>query len=106
VKEHLDTLLEAVKEKPLPNCPGALEANVLRRVRLARTQEAVVGWWTLLLRPGMVAGALAMGSVSSLVLTIVVSSAQISPELRQRQAVSALDFGVLQAQSVFDLERK
>ena len=61
-EDELESLIEAVKRKHLPACPGNFETNVLRTIRLRGVaDDGVIGWLgSLVVKGGFVVSALAL----------------------------------------------
>lgn len=99
----LDPILQAFRDKRLPACPPALEANVLRRVRLSRLGEgrgALSFPGTL---PGLSAAVAAAAAVAILFgATTALWSTTVEAKRRaeHRMTVRALDFDVFRDQSL------
>lgn len=110
MKDHIfEELLRAERDRRLPSCPANLEANVLRRVRLAASLNedlSVLGWLTTLFPMK----ALSVGFLATVVLlsvfssTLVTSSSLRASETRNMAAAS-LDFGVFENTSILKFER-
>ena len=109
MKDHIfEEILRAERDRPLPTCPSNLEANVLRRVRLAAGETEGVGGfdWVLGLLPqkGLVFGALTVTFFLSLTSTMLVASSSARAAESQNRAVAALDFGIFKETPFLDLE--
>lgn len=107
MKENkLDHLIQRLRDVPLPDCPGALENNVLRRIRLAADNaqisifDWVLGWGT---RPGFVATALALTVAISTVITVFSSRSYADAAPRELTASKALGFNVFQSKEFFNV---
>lgn len=48
MKDDFENQINRLKSKPIPACPGNLEANVLRRIRLETGTEQDAGLFSLL----------------------------------------------------------
>lgn len=77
-KPDFDRLLGALRTHPIPDCPGNMEGNVLRRIRLAQPDrenswDAIFRW---LPQPIFALGALAAVVALSLVTSTVTLNAQ------------------------------
>jgi hypothetical protein len=108
MKEHLfKELLRAERDRVLPTCPTNLEANVLRRVRLASSDaEAMSGFdWLFGLLPqkGVAFGVLAITLFLSVTSTMVVTSGSLRAAETQSRAVTALDFEVFKETQFLNL---
>ena len=44
-ENRFDDSLETLRRKPLPACPGNLEATVLQRIRLQKERDADIWFW-------------------------------------------------------------
>ena len=107
--KDLDRLIGLAKEKSVPGCPPALESNVLRRLRHARS-EAVEKFgldWLLGLfeqtrfaAASMVAVLLISTSASVLATSVFASSSE-----RKDMASEALGFDVFQEAHILNLEK-
>ncbi|QYY36732.1 hypothetical protein [Ruficoccus sp. ZRK36] len=105
--QELDGIIAQMKQLPLPDCPGSLEANVLRRIRLSRAdaERSLWAWFTELLpKPAFVAVALTMAvAVSAGVTAARTSNYTVAAQIQQR-ASSALDFGFLNHSEILNLD--
>lgn len=108
-ENEFDSLIQRMRDTPLPDCSGALENNVLRRIRVAADEASISLFdWALALipRPGFVA--------TAFILTIAVSSSitiysnKSRPDMGQNEMVAsrALGFDVFQSNDFFDLNNK
>lgn len=109
MKDHIfEELLRAERARPLPVCPSNLEANVLRRIRLAASETesvSVLDWlFGLLPQKSLVLSALALAVMFSVTSTVVLEASSARAAKKQSLAVSALDFGVFDEAPFFDLE--
>lgn len=109
MKDHIfEELLRAERDRPLPVCPSNVEANVLRRIRLATNEsDSVVGLdWILGLLPqkSFVFSALLATVVLSATSTMIVEASSARVSERQTLAANALDFGVFNNAPYFKLE--
>ena len=105
--QDFETLIEEVKHQPLPVCPGSVESNVLRRVRLAKHEVESSSWaWmaSLFLRPGFVAAALTLVAFVSSGLAVATVKSFVKNE-QSRQIVSEqLDFGIFNQTDYINFE--
>lgn len=94
-EDEFNILVERLRSTDLPNCPGNLEQNVLRRVRTPKVEESSI--WDLLAswlgRPAFVAVTLATVIVSSFATASVISQSHVHGE-----ALTGLGFDVLYQQ--------
>lgn len=107
-EEELDQRLAAVKEKRLPECPSNLEANVLRRVRLAESQleSDFLSWiGALIPRTSFVMGALALVVATSSVVTYASTSSRMAEVERRTEVSQALDLGFVKSVELFDFSK-
>ena len=90
-EKEFNSLVEQIRDDPVPSCPANLEQNVLRRIRLARGREAgLVDWLgSWLTRPAFLATTLAVVVVSSFA-----TASFISLTRHQEDPVAALGFDV------------
>ena len=91
-EEELDHLVDAVRRQPLPPCPGALEQNVLRRLRVARADEPGLGGWLerWLPQPLFLAASVAVVLAASFATAAILAPS--SPPSRSDTARVALGF--------------
>jgi len=106
---EFDSLIQRMRETPVPDCPGSLESNVLRRIRIAGDEASVSLFeWVLALipRPGFVATAFSLTIAMS--FSITVFSNKSRPDIGQSEMVAsrALGFDVFQSNDFFDLNNK
>ncbi len=90
-EKEFNSLVEQLRDDPVPACPGNLEQNVLRRIRLAGRREAGLmewlgGWLT---RPAFLATTLAIVVLSSFATASLVFQTTV-PE----DPVAAIGFDV------------
>ncbi len=86
--------LHQLRTMPLPPCPGNLESNTLRRIRLARTPTST-NWATLLgwlPRPAFAAATLSVIVISTLVTSAIALSEEPNSDGRATVARAALGF--------------
>jgi hypothetical protein len=105
-EKELDHLIQRFRGVPLPDCPGALESNVLRRIRLAAedVQTSMFDWFLgLLARPGYIATALALAVTVSTAITVVSTRSYADAAPRGRTASNALGFDVFQNTEFFNI---
>lgn len=104
-EEPFEKYIRRLKEKPLPSCPGATEANVLRRVRLSRVGDENGFWaWMGSLRPGsaLMAAALGLVVLTTSIVTVASVSTQASRMERKLEANRALDLAVFTKAELID----
>ncbi len=109
MKDHIfEELLRAERARSLPECPSNIEANVLRRIRLAKSESdagSVLDWiFGLLPQKSLILSALAVTVMLSVTSTVVLEASSARASKSQSLAVSALDFGVFNEAPFFDLE--
>jgi len=95
---ELDKSIEDLRKRKLPACPPNLEANVLRRVRMGRSEAEDNVWvWlgALIPKTGFAVATLALVALTSSMVTVVSASAYASGLERQAQANRALDLGFM-----------
>ena len=105
----LEKHLQLVIDKPLPDCPESIEANVLRRIRLSRSATRVTesaGWGNILLKPALMTTLCIFTLLLSAVATYLVSTNPPSFEQRRQLASAALDFNSIQQHSIFTFEEE
>ena len=107
--KDLDRLIGLAKERTLPKCPPALESNVLRRLRVARTEvgERFGLDWLLEIfqQTRFAAAAVAATLLISTTASAVAISAHASSVERRSLASSALGFDVFQETEILSLDR-
>lgn len=108
MKDHIfEELLRAERDRPLPVCPSNIEANVLRRIRLAANEDEVSALdWILGLLPqkGFVFSVLTLAILLSASSTMMIVSNSALAADSQNLASNALDFGVFKETPFFNLE--
>jgi len=109
MKDHIfEELLRAERDRLLPACPSNIEANVLRRIRLASSEMeamSVLDWiFELLPQKSLVLSALALAVMLSVTSTVVLEASSAGASKSHSLAVTALDFGVFDEAPFFDLE--
>ncbi len=89
---EFNRLVDDLRESPLPPCPGNLEDNVLRRIRLSREQEMSLAEWLLgwLGKPVFIAASLALVSIASFATVSLITRSPLPMD-----PVAALDFSVI-----------
>ena len=105
-EREFDDLILVVKERDLPPCPDAVEANILRRIRSNRAEGSLSSWVHFLTRPTAVAmAALALVIITSSVATLV-SSSDYAENLRRREETNrVLDLRFVKATTLITFER-
>ena len=102
--DRFDDLLKKLAEAPLPECPGSLENNVLRRIRQGADAPSLSDWMLgLFPRSEFIFAALAMTVAVSLGSTVVATRLHADASQATRVASKALDFEVFQSNDFFDL---
>lgn len=107
-QEEFDDTIRALSSKNLPTSPSNLEANVLRRIRLAQADADDDLWsWISALVPktSFVVSALALVIVTSSLVTAVSTSAYTVGVERRLEASRALDFDFVQATELVSLDK-
>ena len=102
-----DQLLHYTKSSPLPACPNDLEAKVLRRIHIYRTEQAQQppGWiWDLVFKPSVIACVLTSVFLLSSAVTFALSLSDTPHNERKLLASTALDFRLLHQNSIFRFE--
>lgn len=105
--QDLNQLIDRVRRHPVPTCPGALEQNVIRRIRLARDGSSVSlmdKLFDLLPRPAVVLSAVALTVTVSSGMTFVVNQSQATMQHNRVLASDALGFDVFQNKELFTLD--
>ncbi|MGJ8640260.1 MAG: hypothetical protein ACSHYA_12805 [Opitutaceae bacterium] len=98
-----------MSETSLPDCPGSLESNVLRRIRVAgdETSLSLFDWVLALIpRPGFIATAFALTIAISFSMTVHSNKSQQDIGQSEMVASKALGFEVFQSNDFFDLNNK
>ncbi len=91
--------IQALKGRRLPSCPGNLEANVLRRVRLSQDEEVVdIFSWVAGLVPKteFVATAMAMVVVTSSMVTFASAKMNAYDDFREAELSRAFGFDIME----------
>lgn len=109
MKDHIfEDLLRAERNRSLPECPSNIEANVLRRIRLASgeaSDSSALDWiFGLLPQKGVAFSVLLLAVLLTGTSTMIVESSIAQAAESQNLAVSALDFGVFKEAPFFDLD--
>jgi hypothetical protein len=106
-EKQFDQVIERVKALELPTCPGNLEANVLRRLRLSG-ENAADGFWAwasgLNLKSGVVVAALGMVLAVTSLLTVSSINNQTSRLERNIEANRALDLAVFKGTELINFD--
>jgi hypothetical protein len=108
-ENEIDSLIQRMTDAPLPDCPGSLESNVLRRIRVAgdETSLSLFDWVLALIpRPGFVATAFALTIAMSFSITVFSNKTRLNIEQSEMVASRALGFDVFQSNDFFDLNNK
>lgn len=100
--------LKALRGSALPQPPVSIEANVLRRVRLARSDNESAWSWldSLVPKTGFVATAMALVIVTSSMVTFASASAYTAETKRKSEINRALGFDVMVTTELVALDRK
>ena len=87
----LNTMVEQVRDDPVPSCPGDLEQNVLRKIRISTGRDVSLTEWLSdwLIRPVFLAASLALVALSTLTTTTIISLVN-----NEENPVTALGFEV------------
>lgn len=108
MKDHIfEELLQVERDRPLPVCPANLEANVLRRIRLAANEDevSVLDWMLgLLPQKGVEFSVLTLAVLLTATSTMMIASNSALAADSQNLASNALDFGVFKETPFFNLE--
>lgn len=109
MKKHtIDQLIHAERARELPTCPGNLEANVLRRIRLSRRDAVECGnanWLPGLLPcKGAVLGALALVLFLSTSASVFVATRHAEATSRVHLASNSLDFEVFEPTHILNFD--
>lgn len=107
-ENEFDSLIQRYGETPVPECPGTLETNVLRRIRVAGDEAGVtmLDWAVALVaRPGFVLTALALTIAVSSSMTYFSSQSRPAVDQSELAASRALGFDVFRHKDFFDLEK-
>jgi len=96
-ENEFDDLVGRLRRVALPPCPGSMEQNVLRRIRLSRSEAESPLTWLLgwMPRPSVALATMAVVTVSSLVTSTVALRAY--EDERPAQARVALGFDAFTA---------
>lgn len=106
--QDLNQLIDRVRRHSLPACPGALEQNVLRRIRLAEDWSSLSlmdKMLDLLPRPAVVLSAIALTVTVSSGMTFVVNQNQAAMQHNRVLTSDALGFDVFQNKEIFTLDK-
>jgi len=103
-----DRLISELRARKLPSCPEVLEANVLRRIRVAQAESHATIWaWPGLqfstARPVLAAVALVM--ITSAAMSIAAASASAERITDQAAARRAFDFDVIRSTDFLTFDR-
>ena len=104
---EIDDLIERVKGMPLPECPGLLEQNVLRRIRPTghETNQSLLDWVLgLLPQPSVLLTAVVGAITISSGVTLAANLTQNTIQQSRYLASEALDFGVFQVRDILNLD--
>lgn len=98
-EDPLEDFICKAKRAAVPGCPGSVEQNVLRRIRLSGPGSEQAGWdllFRILPQPSFIAAGLAIVAVVSSGVTILSHGSEPTDRKSQSIAASALDFNVFQ----------
>jgi|GEM_PF-986733 len=97
----LEPILQSLRERRPPSCPAALEANVLRRIRLSRTDSRpTLFLQTLPGRSSAVTAAAAVAVLLGATTALLSTTAEAKQRAEHRMTVRALDFDVFRDHSL------
>ena len=108
-ENELDSLIQRMTDAPIPECPGSLESNVLRRIRIAGDETSVSLFdWVLALIPSprFVATAFILTIAMSFSITVYSNKSHLVIGQSEMVASRALGFDVFQSNDFFDLDNK
>ena len=104
---NLDQHIGGFRNQPIPSCPDNLEANVLRKIRLAEAnakQQDVVGWLNgLIPQTGFALPTIIL--VIAVSATVTVASTMALTSNRKTELNRALGFDTITATQVVNLDR-
>ena len=107
MKEDFDKQMGALRDQTVPPCPGAFEANVLRRIRSAKAaspEDTLLGWISgLIPNTGFALSAIALVVAVSAMATAVSTMAMASD--RKTELNEALGFDTITITQVVNWER-
>lgn len=98
-EDQLEDFIYKAKRAVVPDCPGSVEQNVLRRIRLSGSGSERTGLdllFRILPQPSFIAAGLAIVTVVSSGVTMLANNPQATVQDGQLLAASALDFNVFQ----------
>ena len=98
-EDNIERGLQALRGKKFPSCPGNLEANVLRRVRLAQQEESadVFSWIAgQVAKTGFVATSMAMVVVASCMVTFASAKIHADGDIRKAELSRAFGFDIME----------
>ena len=107
-EEEFNRGVEVIKGKKLPDCPSNLEANVLRRVRLAKSDIEVdfLSWiGSLIPKTAFVMGALALVIATSSIVTYASTSAHAANIERKIETDRALNLGFVKSTELLEFNK-
>jgi len=106
--KDLDRLIGMSREKSLPRCPPALESNVLRRLRMARSESAETFGLDWLLgifeQTRFAATAMVAALLISTTASVLATSAFANGSARKVLASEALGFDVFAEAKILNIE--
>jgi hypothetical protein len=98
-EDQLEDFIYKAKRSVVPDCPGSVEQNVLRRIRLSGSSSGRSGLdflFRILPQPSFIAAGLAIVTVVSFGVTVLSNGFGTTGQDSQLLAASALDFNVFQ----------
>ncbi|MDQ8209444.1 hypothetical protein QEH52_18105 [Coraliomargarita sp. SDUM461003] len=106
---EFENLIRAERSRSLPSCPANLEANVMRRLRMAESpaEDVSAFGWILALLPRKAAslGFVALVAVLSVFSSVQMTSTTLRAAETRDLAADSLDFGVFNKTSILNFER-
>jgi len=106
-ENQFEHLIRNAKRHPLPDCPGSLEDNVLRRIHLGSSDRPDSRFdfaFDYLMKPTVIAATLVMTVLISSGITIITTRPENTEIHRQNDASKALDFEVFKGNEFFNLD--
>lgn len=105
--DQLEDFIYQAKRATVPDCPGSVEQNVLRRIRLWRSESGQSAWallFRILPQPGVIAAGLAIVAIVSSGITILENSSEAAEQNRQDLAARALGFDIFQQDEILNFD--
>ena len=107
-EEELNDWISELKTQRLRSCPSNTEANVLRRVRLAKA-GAEIGFWSwinaVIPSTKFAMAAMALVLATSSMVTFASASAYAAGVQRRTEASRALDLGFVKSTELIDFSK-